>query len=88
MSMDLATFGRYLVELIGQPTTQRPFVCAGSPLECNVFIVGFNPASPMEGDWWADWSTLHGFDKETWMVRYLDERKNRPLKPEKNIAAP
>ena len=55
--MTLDDFERALVALIGRPTDLRPFVCEGSPLTCDVFLVGFNLATTMcrEGrvGWWG-----------------------------------
>ena len=77
----LYDFSRGLVSLIGKPTDLRPFVCEGSPLACDAFLVGFNPASPMSVDFWDFWSDSNGFDKYAWIKKYKEERRNRPLKP-------
>jgi hypothetical protein len=80
---ELADFSREMVSLICKPTDLRPFVCDGSPLECDAFIVGINPASEMSGDFWDFWSDSRGFDKPAWFDKYKIERRNRPLKPGK-----
>ena len=80
---NLKSFEDSLVALIGSPTSLRPFVCNGSPLECNAFIVGFNPASASDEDFWSFWSNKSGFDKSAWYQNYLRERRERPLKPGK-----
>ena len=62
----------------------RPFVCEGSPLECEVFIVGTNPATEMSIAPWEHWSDDYGFrkyGKGNWFEAYKEERRNRPLKP-------
>jgi len=79
----LQSFENGLEAIIGRPTTLRPFVCDGSPLDCRVFIVGFNPATDSEIDFWTFWSSDRGFDKKLWYQNYLKERRNRPLKPGK-----
>ncbi len=79
----LVDFSREMVSLIDKPTDLRPFVCDGSPLECDTFIVGTNPASEMSDDFWHFWSDSHGFDKRAWFNKYKEERMNRPLKPGK-----
>lgn len=79
----LSDFSRGMERLIGRPTDLRPFVCEGSPLECEVFLVGINPASEMSNDFWDFWSDSYGFDKRTWFERYRIERMNRPLRPGK-----
>ncbi len=77
----LCEFSRGLASLIGKPTDLRPFVCEGSPLACDAFLVGFNPASHMSVDYWDFWSDSYGFDKCAWITKYKEERRNRPLKP-------
>ena len=52
----LSDFSRGMASLIGKPTDLRPFVCEGSPLGCEAFLVGFNPASEMSIDFWDFWS--------------------------------
>ena len=72
-----------MVSLIGKTADSRPFVCEGSPFECEVFLVGLNPASAMSGDFWEFWSDDYGFDKRGWFEAYKQERRNRPLAPGK-----
>ena len=79
----LSDFSRGMASLIGKPTDLRPFVCEGSPLGCEAFLVGINPASEMSIDFWDFWSDSYGFDKRAWFERYKVERINRPLKPGK-----
>ena len=76
---DIADFERKLAEIIGKPTTLRPFVCEGSPLDCEVFIIGFNPATEMSEDWWQFWRKDYGFAKDLWLKVYKKERASRPL---------
>ena len=66
--------------IIGKSTDLRPFVCDGSPLECEAFIVGFNPANTMSADFWQFWHSGHGFDKAAWFEAYIKDRQRRPLK--------
>ena len=68
---------------IGRPATSRPFVCEGSPLDCRVFIVGFNPATEMSADFWEFWTPGYGFNKAAWFDAYKAERRNKPLRPGK-----
>lgn len=79
----LQEFTTALQALIGVPSVLRPFVCEGSPLECDAFIVGFNPATEMDVDFWSYWSEHTGFSKSRWFEDYKLERRNRPLKPGK-----
>lgn len=76
----LPDFSSDMMSLIGKPTDLRPFVCDGSPIECEVFLVGINPASEMSGDFWDFWSDSRGFDKQAWFETYKTERRKRPLK--------
>ena len=76
---ELDQFEADLVRLIGRPTRLRPFVCEGSPLECRIVIVGFNPATEMERDFWEFWEPGYGFRKADWLVAYTAERMTRPL---------
>ena len=80
---NLTEFQQRLETIIGRPTDQRPFVCDGSPLDCRVFIVGLNPASASERDFWEFWDCEAGFNKRAWFESYLAERAKRPFKPGK-----
>jgi hypothetical protein len=80
---DINRFENELVARIGIPTDLRPFVCDGSPLTCDVFIVGFNPATSMSTDFWEFWRAGEGFDKAAWFEAYKKDRQVRPLKPGK-----
>jgi hypothetical protein len=79
--MTLDEFELKLAALIGRPSDLRPFVCDGSPLTCEVFLVGFNPATIMDADFWDFWRPGYGYDKTAWFRRYLEERAAKPLKP-------
>ncbi|MGB4913629.1 MAG: hypothetical protein WBO95_16175, partial [Candidatus Dechloromonas phosphoritropha] len=63
------------------PTGLRPFVCDGSPRECQAFSVGFNPATTLSADFWEFWRTDYGFDKAAWLEAYKKDRQDRPLRP-------
>lgn len=84
----LERFEDDLADRIGRPTDLRPLVCDGSPLTCQVFIVGFNPATTMSADFWHFWRPEHGFDKTTWLEAYKKDRMTRPLKPGKTRRNP
>lgn len=85
MSISLKDFERDLAALIGRPTDLRPFVCDGSPLDCTVFLVGLNPATSLDADFWQFWETDRGYDKASWFRQYLAERAAKPLKPGKKF---
>ena len=73
-------FSQELKQKINQDNSLRPFVCDGDPLNCRIFIVGFNPATKMEKDFIQFWSSDIGFDKKSWLQQYVKERKEMPLK--------
>ena len=77
-----------LKSLIGKQADLRPFVCDGSPLACEVFIVGFTPATTMSSDFWQFWETGEGFNKAAWFEAYKQERQTRPLEPGKTRRDP
>jgi hypothetical protein len=83
--MTLDDFEWNLATLIGRPTDLRPFVCDGSPLDCSVFLVGLNPATSLDADFWEFWQTDRGFDKTSWFQQYLAERAAKPLKEGKKF---
>jgi len=67
--MNIRDFDLELRALTKEDIAIRPFVCDGSPLECRVFIVGFNPASSVP--FWPFWQPPRGFDKASWDAEYL-----------------
>lgn len=83
--MTLDEFEAGLAEII-KPSF-RPFVCEGSPLGCDVFIVGCNPATQMEGDWWDFWKSGYGHQKSLWKQEYLKQRDGKTSKTRNRIEA-
>lgn len=74
----LADFEEGLAPKIGKPALGlRPFVCEGSPLDCTVFIVGLNPATPRSTDFWDFWNTGYGFNKKKWFGAYSKVRQDK-----------
>ena len=88
MSRSLDDFETDLERLIGRPTSLRPFVCDGSPLDCEAFIVGFNPATTMSRGFWDFWRRGYGFERQLWFDAYKEERASRPLAPGKTRRNP
>lgn len=74
--MELSTFKQRLDEKMAEikELNPRPFVCDGSPLDCKVFIVGINPATQMEGNFWDD---KKGFLYEKWDKTYREYRLSK-----------
>lgn len=73
-------FSRDLKQLLFQFDKTRPFVCDGNPLDCQIFIVGINPATEMKNGFLNFWSDNNGFDKKSWLDQYITERLNQPSK--------
>lgn len=73
--MDLNDFERGLAAIIGRPTSMRPFVCDGSPLDCQIFLVGIEPATALPEDFWSFWRPGRGYDKAAWQQAYQAERR-------------
>ena len=76
---DLQHFESGLKSLIGDDKNIRPFVCEGSPLACQAFIVGFNPATELTKPFWDFWNSDYGFSKSEWFENYKRERQDKPL---------
>jgi uracil-DNA glycosylase len=54
----------------------RPFICHGSPLDCQVFIVGINPATEIT-HFWTYWNDTIGFDYHRWFEDYKKARRGK-----------
>jgi len=66
-------------------TDIRPFVCDGSPLQCNTFLIGTNPASTVS--WHQFWDAeAVTFDKWSWFESYKSERMVKKIAQGKNNA--
>ena len=65
--MNLVTFERELRAVAGDMAV-RPFLCNGSPFDCQVFLVGINPATDIP--LWPYWSAERGCDKQGWLDAY------------------
>lgn len=84
MSQSLPKFREQLQDLMHSPYL-RPFVCEGSPLDCDVFIVGINATTKL--DFWRFWTDDYGFHKEKWLKAYQEERVEkgkRAITPTRN----
>jgi hypothetical protein len=73
--VNLVEFDRQLRQRLGTSAYARPFVCDGSPLDCQAFIVGANPAT--DAPFWPFWTVNQGFDKAAWEVAYEQARVDR-----------
>ena len=69
-SMTNTDWAARLKQIVGCPLRgQRPFVCDGCPTECHVVIIGTNPATPLNSNWWE-----YGFDYNLFMCKYKAKR--------------
>jgi hypothetical protein len=75
--MTIGEFEEALASRIGRPSGLRPFVCDGNPLTCQAFIVGTNPATILNDDFWSFWSAESGFMKDSWLRRYTATRSSQ-----------
>ncbi len=85
-SPDLETFGKRLEKLMEAGKKNgywkdcwRPFVCDGSPLDCKVFLVGFNPATTGLAfkKFWNP--SNRGFNKDCFLEEYKDLKKKKKI---------
>ncbi|WP_247232302.1 hypothetical protein [Telluribacter sp. SYSU D00476] len=61
-NLSLRQFRERVQQLVPDPKA-RPFVCNESPLNCELFIVGFNPPAQTDSPFWSYWSDASGFNK-------------------------
>jgi uracil-DNA glycosylase len=70
-----------------KPGEFRPFVCQGDPLKCKIFIVGYNPRTKMEEDFWSFWDVAEGFNFKAWLKAYHRVRCGTNSNTRENINA-
>lgn len=73
----LSDIDREIRRLTGEDPLSRPFLCAGSPIGCDVAEVGVNPGT--DTPFWPYWNVESGCDKEGWLRDYLG--RNGRYKP-------
>jgi hypothetical protein len=83
----LLEFKADLTKIIASQGDSRPFVCDGSPYECPIFIVGFNPATKTQEPFWKFWNDSTGFNKNEWFDYYKLERSKQWSKSWKRTRA-
>jgi hypothetical protein len=64
-----------LGSLIKKPCYDRPFVCDGLPRSCDVVVIGENPATKMNSDWWDFWDDENGFNLSKFEKAYQEARQ-------------
>jgi hypothetical protein len=67
----------------------RYFDCDGHPADCDVFLVGINPANglPFNKQFWNYCNETTGFQLNKWLEEYKEERRNndrREISPTRN----
>jgi len=63
--------------LTGEHAEARPFLCDGSPIGSEVFLVGINPGT--DTPFWPHWRLPGGCHKNGWIDEYL--RRHSRFKP-------
>jgi len=71
----MSQFSEALMKAIPRPCRGRPFVCEGSPEQCLVVVIGENPATELNVDWWEYWDESRGFLFDEWTAVYQQLRK-------------
>jgi hypothetical protein len=64
---DIAEFELQIRALAG--AAPWPFLCEGLPFDCDIFVVGINPARDVP--LWPYWSVDAGVNKRAWLQAYL-----------------
>ena len=67
-----------LKEVIPSPCFDRPFVCDGFPSASSVIVIGENPGTPLNKNWWSYWNAETGFNYDAFSIHY--EKKKGPAK--------
>ncbi|MGC9261404.1 MAG: hypothetical protein ACP5I8_15170 [Phycisphaerae bacterium] len=62
--------------VIPDPCFERPFVCDGFPDASCAIIIGENPATKMDKNWWDYWDINKGFQFKKFMDDYAQARRN------------
>ena len=83
--ISLEEFERTLHELIDEDHPNWPFLCQGSPFECEVAVVGINPGTNIP--LWPFWSLPYGCNREGWVKTFwqLHKGDQKPTRKRMNI---
>lgn len=82
---DFLRFERELTELIKTDEDLRPFICEGNPLLCDVFIVGYNPATLTRRPFLSYWESGYGFKREEILSEIREVRSKMRTKAGRRI---
>jgi hypothetical protein len=61
-------------------TNARPFICDGHPLAAEIFIVGFNSATLLDGPFTDFWNVNAGMDLKSFDQLYCAQRQKQQTK--------
>lgn len=64
-----------LRELLRSEYPSRPLLCSGSPIGCDIAIVGVNPATDIP--LWRYWNADTGCNKAAWLAEFRSDPANR-----------
>lgn len=70
--MNHSEFAKQLRAIAGT-SVGWPFVCDGSPFDCQIALVGINPATDVP--LWPNWSNGAGVNKAGWLQDYITRYK-------------
>ncbi len=74
MLSEKITFDQKIRGIVPAPCSGRPFVCDGNPEHCGVVVIGDNPATKTDSDWWSYWDATSGFDLQRFLSEYRVSR--------------
>jgi hypothetical protein len=74
-----------LEEVIPSPCNDRPFVCDGDPEASKVMVIGENPATPTDKDWWSYWDIKTGFNYKDFKTDYDKEKEAKEKNPNNGV---
>lgn len=80
--MTLTELDHEIRRLTREHPEARPFLCEGSPIGCDIFLVGINPGT--DTPFWPYWRLPYGCHKQEWLKDYL-QRHGRFLQTRARI---
>jgi hypothetical protein len=73
-----------LHRILPKPCYDRPFVCDGRPDSCDVIVIGENPVTKIDTDWWSFWDDDNGFNPGKFEEAYEKARSAVDKRPISN----
>ncbi len=80
----MSTFSNAIRAILPAPCFERPFVCDGAPERCSVIVIGENPATTVDVDWWSFWDDATGCNYARWIESYRAARQAKGKRPKSN----